>query len=161
MTLTRERPDLDHFDYREIEIPESWRLSPPRPPRDPWPERVVRFLAAPISPARALVTLVGWMVLFGVALAVEPPPADPEVALGAYEVVFPLLLLGAIGTMWAGLAHARRWGAIAAVAASALWLYGTAVCLSSGHHAFGAWWVAQAGLGVGAMGLAVWALRRA
>jgi peptidoglycan/LPS O-acetylase OafA/YrhL len=162
MTLTRERSVQERtrrpVSVERIEIPASWRL--PTPPRPSLRDRVAASLASPIPPARAIGLWLGWLALFGVALAVEPAPADPQAAASAYEILLLGAFLGAMGAMFMGLARQRRWGVVAAVVASGLLVFGSVACIVSGHHPYGTWWLVQTGAAGGALGLSVGALRR-
>jgi peptidoglycan/LPS O-acetylase OafA/YrhL len=102
-----------------------------------------------------------WIVVFAVAVAVEPaPPADAPEPLWA-SFLF-LALMGALGTMAAGLARGWRLGLMASMAAAGLALIGTVMCPVSGHHpGVGAWWGVQMIGFTGLMAASLMGLRRA
>lgn len=119
------------------------RPAPPAPPRRPG-ERIERDWP--------LLVAVAWIAYLAVVGMVQPPPEDPG-ALGTLENVLALLLSAGLFTTFAGLAGRYRFG-LAASAVTGLVVLGAAVaCPATGHHAIGAWWVAElaaAGLVVGA-----------
>ncbi|MGH9179065.1 MAG: hypothetical protein ACRD0N_10995 [Acidimicrobiales bacterium] len=97
--------------------------------------------ALPAGSARRLG--LAWIVVFAVAVAVEPAPAS-DASEPLWASFLFLALMGALGTMAAGLARGWRLGLMASVAAGGLALVGTVMCPVSGHHTgVGAWWGVQ------------------
>lgn len=163
MTLTQERPTPeDDVRLRPDPAPVRTQIPEPNPPlpRPPLPERVADYLSTPISGMRAAGLAVAWFTLFWIGVAAEPLPADPEAVGGLIsEVLLPLGFVAAMGTMFVGLAHQRRWGVVGAVVASGMLVAASVLCPATGHHTFGTWWFVQMGAATTALGLS-WRLLR-
>ncbi len=95
-----------------------------------------------ISRSWALKLGIAWAVLFPLGIALEPTPT-----VGASEpwwatIASLALLTGLIGTV-VGLSKRMRWGVTASLAASSLFAAGVFACPTTGHHAFGLWWIGE------------------
>lgn len=152
---------------REIDdLERAWRLDAvERDPALDAPERVpaerVSTLLRDIDGRWARFVAVAWIVLFTLAIAIQPAPADasaPEPFLG---VLLSGIMLAAFVAALAGLAVRRAWGMHAAVAASVLLFGLTLACPATGHHELAGWWYGQLAF-AGALGaVSVAGLRRA
>jgi hypothetical protein len=89
---------------------------------------------------------VGWPLAMTLAIALEPAPADPTATVPAIVEVASLgLFLALVGTaVAAGLRHPAA--AVTGLVTGLLATTFSITCPVSGHHAFGAWWVAQLGV---------------
>lgn len=104
---------------------------------------------------------VAWVVVFALAIAFEPAPADPDAAVPAWVSLMSLTMFGALGTMAAGLGRRQRLGLVASVVAGGVALFGAVMCPISAHHeSIGAWWYLQMAGFTGLMGASLVALRR-
>ena len=96
----------------------------------------------PIDPPLAFVLFLSGVLLIGAARALEPVPTD--------HVGIPLWLLAIDTFVWAGVCSAgiglvkfKTFGLWGATLAGVALLVESAVCVLTGHHAFGLWWVGQ------------------
>ncbi len=96
----------------------------------------------PIDPPLAFVLFLSGVLLIGAARALEP------VAAGHVRV--PLWLLAIDTFVWAGVFSAgvglvkfKTFGLWGATLAGAALLIESAVCVLTGHHSFGLWWIGQ------------------
>lgn len=128
-------------------------------PTDAAPVRVEarpRVFSGVISRESAWRVGMAWLVLFPLAVALEPVPAasasDPW-----WAVAVGLAFLGIQVATAVGLVRRRRWGLAGSAAGVGLFLVGAVLCPVTGHHALGWWWAGQlaAGAGIG------WATLRA
>ncbi len=111
-------------------------------------ERVDGRLAAGVA--------VAWLVLFQIALALEPVTHQPEPSYGiALELIMWLLL----ATMITGLVMQRRWGLVSSLGAAGFLTALSVACPVSGHHPFGAWWFGQMACALGLVAISVVAIR--
>lgn len=103
-----------------------------------------------------------WIVVFAVAIAVEPAPARPDAPVPGWATALFFAIVAALGVMAGGLARRQRLGLVASVVAGGLALLGTALCPVSEHHReVGAWWYVQMAGFTSLMGASLAALRRA
>jgi hypothetical protein len=125
------------------------RRAPTQPDTREW-------LAETIDAWVAVAVGAAWIVLSVVTAVLEPAPQRSEPLIGVFlSVVF----LAIVVTMFAGLGLRRRWGALAAVAASLVGVVATVACPISGHHAFGNWWYGQMACAAALVAVSFWALR--
>lgn len=104
---------------------------------------------------------VAWVLVYMVAVLVEPAPASARAGDPVWAVALFVALSAALVGMGAGLARGRRIGLLAGVAATGLALVGAVMCPVSAHHtAIGAWWFLQMAGFAGLMGATLVALRR-
>ena len=103
---------------------------------------------------------VGWPLAFGVAVALEPTPANPEAAVpAAVQAAALVMMAGLLGT--AVLAANRLRGAAVAAVVTGLVAVGFSVsCPLSGHHDYGAWWFGHVGVLSTMLAISVAALAR-
>lgn len=99
------------------------------------PARMPRRTSVPLGLA--------WLVLFPLALALEPTAAATTVPL--WELLASFALLAGLGLTAVGLGMRRTWGATASLATSTLFATGVFACPATGHHAFGLWWFGEFG----------------
>lgn len=138
-------------DDRLVEGLEPGATPPPADaplPRRPLLERIDVRVAVGIG--------VAWLVLPEIAAALEPTArhADPSwaVALGyGMDALFLAMLVG--------LATRRRWGLVASLVGAMVMTAFSVACPTSGHHAWGLWWVGQMASVIALVGASVWALR--
>ena len=120
------------------------------------PELARRRLGERIDVRIALGIGVAWLVLPEIAAALEPTArlADPSwaVALGyGMDVLFFAMLVG--------LATRRRWGLVVSLVGAMVMTAFSLACPTSGHHAWGLWWVGQMATVLALVVGSVWALR--
>jgi hypothetical protein len=106
--------------------------SPTTPPPAP---RMDRRTSLPLGLA--------WLVLFPLALALEPTAAQTTPAIWEWAASF--VLLTGLGLTAAGLGTRRAWGATASLVTSLVFTAGVFACPATGHHAFGLWWFGEFG----------------
>ncbi|MBM3658269.1 MAG: hypothetical protein FJW95_02035 [Actinobacteria bacterium] len=130
------------------EAPEALEVPEGRLPRRPLGERIDVRVAVGIG--------VAWLVLPEIAAALEPTArhADPSWAV-ALGYGMNVLFLG----MLVGLATRRRWGLVASLVGAMVMTAFSVACPTSGHHAWGLWWVAQMACVMALVAGSVWALR--
>jgi hypothetical protein len=98
---------------------------------------------APKLPRAAALPLgIAWLVLFPLALALEPASVAPE-TIPLWEMAAGLVLLTGLGLTAAGLAFRKPWAAAASLATSLVFVTGVFACPATGHHAFGLWWFGE------------------
>ena len=155
---------------REVVAPEdSWGADPQEPPPAAGHGPAVAIarsspgsrLLEPIGGRWAAIGAVAWVVLVGIGIAVEPPPANPDAVdpwfLDALGTILVAVVVGALAGFWLR----RRWSLAASLLASGLLVASTLACPASGHHAQGgAWWVVQLGCGLGLVATSILGLRR-
>jgi hypothetical protein len=118
-------------------------------------------LLEPITWRWAAIGAVAWVVLVGIGIAVEPPPANPDAIDPWFVDALGTILLAAVVGAFAGFWMRRRWSLAASLAASGLLVASTLACPASGHHTqVGAWWVVQLGCGLGLVATSILGLRR-
>jgi hypothetical protein len=126
------------------------------PRSSPW-----GWLLGPISGRWAAIAAVAWVVLLGIGIAVEPPPANPNAVDPWFLNALGTILLAAVVGAFAGFWLRRRWSLAASLLASSLLVISTAACPASGHHTnVGAWWAVQLGCGLGLVATSILGLRR-
>ena len=126
------------------------------PRSSPW-----GWLLGPISGRWATIGAVAWVVLLGIGIAVEPPPANPDAVDPWFLNALGTILLTAVVGAFAGFWLRRRWSLAASLSASGLLVVSTVACPASGHHAqVGPWWVVQLGCGLGLVAISILGLRR-
>ena len=121
---------------------------PPEIPRRPLNERIDVRVALGLG--------VAWLVLPEIGATLEPTAhhADPSwaVALGyGMNVLFLAMLFG--------LAVRRRWGLVTSLVGATVMTAFAVACPTSGHHAWGLWWVGQMACVLALVVGSVWALR--
>ena len=99
---------------------------------------------------------VTWLVLFEIAVALEPATDKPEPAFG---VLLELTAWVLLATMVTGLVMQRRFGFVASLGAAGFLTALSVACPVSGHHPFGAWWYGQMACTLGLVAASVFALR--
>lgn len=105
---------------------------------------------------------VAWLVVFSVAVAVEPSPASGDAPEPLWASLLFFGLLAALAVTAGGLARRRRLGLVASAVAAGLALIATVMCPVSGHHAgVGAWWYVQMAGFTGLVAASAAGLRRA
>lgn len=109
----------------------------------------------------AAVVGVAWYVLFGIAQAIEPAPANPNAVPGWIENAIAVVFLGTLAVMLPGLIARRRWGLLGSLAASVVFVAATIACPTTGHHEFGFWWLGEMACAAALLGLSVATLKRA
>ncbi|MDP8971290.1 MAG: hypothetical protein M3N52_12510 [Actinomycetota bacterium] len=162
MTATLERlQELDELDQGAgagtAAEPVPARSAPRR--QGPGGRRPRHAPDATVSDAWAGFGVVAWVVLLGVAIAVEPPAADSVVPPLANVAAIGFLL--ALGVAFVGLSARLRWGFAASLIA-ALTLTGMSLaCPATGHHTLAPWWFAQLACALGLVAVSIAGLRRA
>ncbi len=113
-------------------------------------------------PKRTSVPLgLAWLVLFPLALALEPAAAAETSAVPLWEWAASIALLAGLGLTAAGLGTRRTWGATASLATGVLFATGVFACPATGHHAFGLWWFGEFGAALTLVALSAVAVVRA
>jgi hypothetical protein len=133
---------------RQLQVPVQpapARVAPPAPPR--------------MDTRTSLPLGLAWLVLFPLAIALEPTAATT--AVPAWEWVASFALLSGLGLTAAGLATRHAWGATASLGTSLLFATGVFACPATGHHAFGLWWFGEFGAALTLVALSVVAVVRA
>ena len=119
------------------------------------------WLLGPISERWAVIAAVAWVVLLGIGIAVEPPPANPNAVDPWFVDAFGMMFVTAVVGAFAGFWLRRRWSLAASLLASGLLVISTVACPASGHHTnVGAWWVVQLGCGLALVATSILGLRR-
>ena len=113
-------------------------------------------------PGRWPVALGGaWLVVFSVAVAVEPTPPSPDAPEPLWASLLFFAFLTTLAVAAGGLARRQRLGLVASAAAGGLALLATVMCPVSGHHPeVGAWWYVQMAGFTGLVTASVAGLRR-
>lgn len=94
-------------------------------------------------PRRSAITLlVAWVVLFPLAIALEPLPAATD-PVPWWGIVAEIGLLAALAATVTGLVRSKRWGVGASLVASSIFTLGVFACPATGHHAMGFWWFGE------------------
>ena len=89
----------------------------------------------------AIALPLAWAFIFSTAVAVEPPPANPNAPEPLAGVLLGLGLMVAWTAMAAGLVARRPSGAWASLAAGVFMLGAAIACPATGHHqVVGLWW---------------------
>jgi hypothetical protein len=109
----------------------------------------------------AAVVGIAWWVLFGIAQAIEPAPANPNAVPGWIESAISVVFLATLAVMLPGLVARRRWGLLGSLAASVVFVAATIACPTTGHHDFGLWWLGEMACAAALLGLSVATLKRA
>lgn len=126
-------------DTPPVQVPlETSLFAPPPPHRS---ARLARWLGPEISRRSAGIVLGAWALATVLLPVLEPAPAHPETSIWA-------TLLGAAMTVGlfavlAGLAIRRRAGLWVSAATAVVSIAAAVMCPISGHHRFGAWWLAE------------------
>ena len=110
----------------------------------------------PGSGAAALA--ISWYALGGIATLVEPESHHEVPLIGT---VLQVAMAAALVVMAVGLIASRRWGLVASLGASLLFVAGAVACPTTGHHTIGLWWFGQMACTLGLVAVSVVALRRA
>ncbi len=132
------------------------RHRPPAPGR----RRLLADLTGPMSRWWGVALAAAWVVVVAVGMAVEPAPVSPDAPPPLAAELLSLGLMGAWGSMAAGLLQGRRLLGAASLVGGAMLLTLTLGCPLSGHHAgIGAWWGVQLVGAVAILGLSAKALR--
>jgi hypothetical protein len=116
------------------------------------------WLAQPISTGAAVMLGATWYVLYSIGFAVEPRTDAPQ---PLFADVLGIAGLGLLALMVVGLAVRRRWGTLAALGGSGLFLAQVVACPTTGHHPIGAWWFVQMTCAVALVAASGYALRKA
>jgi hypothetical protein len=118
-------------------------------------------LHGPISGRWAAIAATAWIVLLGIGIAVEPPPANPNAVDPWFVDALGMMVLTTVVGAFAGFWLRQRWSLAASLVASGLLVVSTIACPMSGHHTqVGAWWVVQLGCGLGLAATSILGLRR-
>jgi hypothetical protein len=117
-------------------------------------------LRGPISGRWAAIGATTWVVLLGIGIAVEPPPANPNAVDPWFVDALGMIVLTTVVAAFAGFWLRQRWSLAASLLASGLLVVSTVACPVSGHHTLGAWWVVQLGCGLGLAATSILGLRR-
>ena len=117
-------------------------------------------LLGPISGRWAAIGATAWVVLLGIGIAVEPPPANPNAVDPWFVDALGMVLLTTVAGAFVGFWRRQRWSLAASLLASGLLVVSTVACPVSGHHILGAWWVVQLGCGLGLAATSILGLRR-
>ena len=155
-------PDVAALKHR---LAAARRQTPPATAGDTPAAAVARSsplgrLLGPISGRWAAIGAVAWVVLLGIGIAVEPPPANPNVVDPWFVEALGMVVLTAVVGTFAGFWLRRRWSLAASLLASGLLVVSTVACPMSGHHTLGAWWAVQLGCGLGLAATSILGLRR-
>jgi hypothetical protein len=110
-----------------------------------------------VSDATAIGLVVAWFVGYALSGELEPQTAHPMPVIG---VVLGVAFLAGLLVTAGGLIARRRWGLVASLWTSGLFLAATVACPTTGHHGFGLWWVGQLALSFGLVAASVVAFRR-
>jgi peptidoglycan/LPS O-acetylase OafA/YrhL len=86
---------------------------------------------------------VGWPLVFVLAAAIEPPPADPNAATPLLVDLGTAVLFGALVITAVSAASRLRSAAFGGIGAGGVGLAFSITCPLSSHHGFGMWWVGQ------------------
>jgi hypothetical protein len=89
---------------------------------------------------------VGWPLVFVLATAIEPAPADPNAAAPLLVELGSAVLFGALVITAVTAASRLRAAAVGGIGTGLIGLAFSVTCPLSGHHGFGMWWVAQMGM---------------
>jgi len=101
---------------------------------------------------------VSWYALGGIATLIEPESHHEVPLIGT---VLQVAMAAALVVMAVGLIAGRRWGLVASLAASLLFVAGAVACPTTGHHMIGLWWFGQMVCTLALVAVSVVALRRA
>ncbi len=96
-----------------------------------------------VPAAWALAGAIGWLLLLGIALAIQPQPSDPTAVPSPVDALLTIVLAVTISGTTLGLAIRRRAGFAASLAGAGALLAAVLLCPVSGHHEIGAWWYGQ------------------
>jgi hypothetical protein len=110
---------------------------PPRQPAPPRPD------VTPLG-KHAAATLTLWVVTLAVFSELRPPAAEPAIVDPFWVVALSFGFAALFIATVLGLAAGARWGYGASLAATGILAVDLVVCPLTGHHSFGAWWLAQA-----------------
>lgn len=120
-----------------------------------------RTLQDRIPPAWAAGAVIGWTVLVALAIAVEPPPSDPQALPSIVEtLVGTLVLVGMVGAA-AAFGARRRVGFLLSLATGLVLFGASLACPVTGHHELAGWWYVQLGATAGLVGGSLYGLRKA
>jgi hypothetical protein len=156
-------------DHDVVALEHLWVAGGQTPPAAPgntpavpvarsWP---LGRLLGPISGRWAAIGAVAWVVLLGIGITVEPPPANPNAVDPWFVEALGMMVLTAVVGAFVGFWLRRRWSLAASLLASGLLVVSTVACPASGHHTnVGAWWVVQLGCGLGLLATSIVGLRR-
>ncbi len=96
-----------------------------------------------VPAAWALAGAVGWLLLLGIALAIQPQPSDPAAVPSPVDALLTTVLAVTISGAILGLAIRRRAGFAASLAGAGALLAAVLLCPVTGHHEIGSWWYGQ------------------
>lgn len=125
-----------------------------------WRERAAELGQGRLRTGWAAALGLGWPLAFGVAVALEPTPAEPEAAVPAMVQAAGLVLMAALLATAALAANRLRGAAVAGVAAGVVAVGFSVSCPASGHHDYGAWWFGHLGVLATMLAVSVAALGR-
>ena len=116
------------------------------------------WLRERVSGRWAAALAISWYALGGIATLLEPHTNHEVPVIGA---VLQVAMTAALVVMAVGLIAGRRWGLVASLGASLLFVAGAVACPTTGHHTIGLWWFGQMACTLGLVAVSVVALRRA
>jgi hypothetical protein len=101
---------------------------------------------------------VGWPVVFVLATAIEPAPADPNAATPLLVDLGSAVLFGALVVTAVTAVSRLRSAAVGGIVTGGVGLAFSVTCPLSGHHSFGLWWVGQMAMLAAMLGVSIAAL---
>ena len=101
---------------------------------------------------------VGWPLVFVLATAIEPAPADPNAATPLLVDLGSAVLFGALVITSITAVSRLRSAAVAGIVTGVTGLAFSVTCPLSGHHGLGMWWVGQMALLAAMLAVSVAAL---
>lgn len=123
--------------------------------------RPARRLEDRVPGAWAVAGAGAWLLLLGIAVSLEPSPADPAAIPSLLDGLFTAGLLVAVSAAAFGFAVQRRAGFAASLAGTGVLLAGVLSCPVTGHHLLGPWWYGQLACVGGLVAVSVLGLLRA
>lgn len=100
----------------------------------------------------------GWPVVFILATAIEPAPADPNAATPLLVDLGSAVLFGALVITAVTAASRLRSAGVGGIVTGVVGLAFSVTCPLSGHHDYGMWWVGQMAMLAVMLGLSIAAL---
>ena len=101
---------------------------------------------------------VGWPLVFVLATAIEPAPADPNAATPLLVDLGSAVLFGALVITSITAVSRLRSAAVGGIGTGGIGLAFSVTCPLSGHHDLGMWWVGQMALLAAMLAVSVAAL---